>query len=321
MHEIARLSASTDGICAELVIVNDAPWNLIPKQKLSALAQQVKLPVTVLNLTSNLGHQRALAVGMAWLNAGPSHRDWIVILDSDGEDNPQDVPRMLEALKTSQTLACVAVRGERQEGLRFRLGYRLYQWLILCLSGQRLNYGNFMLLHPKALEVLANSPDTTSHIAASLLRSRLPLTRITSDRRYRYQGTSKMGGYANLVVHAFRAFSVIGDQIAVRLLAINISLIALSFLLTIGALILRFSTWFQFEVSPGWTTLVFLMVFGYLAITSMVIFSLALSLITARSAAALSPSQLMHAYLSDVVTVASFAERTTNIDASSERVV
>ena len=104
-------------------------------------------------------------------------------------------------------------------------------------------------------------------------------------------------------------------------MAINISLIALSFLLTIGALILRFSTWFQFEVSPGWTTLVFLMVFGYLAITSMVIFSLALSLITARSAAALSPSQLMHAYLSDVVTVASFAERTTNIDASSERVV
>lgn len=303
IHEISLLENNNTSSCKEIIIVNDAPWDLIPRQEIEQLARKAKLSVTILNLLSNLGHQRALAVGLAWLQSRSAHHGFVVILDSDGEDNPQEVPRMFQALDASKALACVAVRGERKEGLRFRLGYGLYQWLVLYLSGQRLNYGNFMLLHPSALKVLAGSPDTAVHVAASLLRSRLPLTRIISDRRRRYQGTSKMGGYANLVVHAFRAFSVIGDQIAVRLLGLNISLLFISFSLAMLALILRFSGWFPFTASPGWTTLVLLMVFGFLVVASLVIFSLALSLITARSSALMSPAQLMQCYLDEVVTI------------------
>lgn len=306
LNEIELLNAHIPNLCAELIIVNDAPWDTIPQEQLKKLASQAKLSITVLNLHTNLGHQRALAVGLAWLQTRPAENNFTVILDSDGEDNPLEIPRMLQALEVSQSLACVAVRGERQEGLRFRIGYGFYQWLILVLSGQRLNYGNFMLLHPKALSVLANSPDTPIHVAASLLRSRLPLTRITSDRRRRYQGTSRMGGYANLIVHAFRAFSVMGDQISVRLLAFNLSLLLLSVSLAILALILRFSGWFSFAVSPGWTTLVLLMVFGYLVIASLVIFSLALSLATARSTVSASPAQLMRSCLNEVIVITAF---------------
>ena len=50
--------------------------------------------VSLLELRRNLGHQRAIAVGMAYVEANRPCRA-VVLMDSDGEDDPRDIPRLL----------------------------------------------------------------------------------------------------------------------------------------------------------------------------------------------------------------------------------
>ena len=48
----------------------------------------------MLQLRRNLGHQRAIAVGLAYAEEHDPC-DVVVIMDGDGEDDPKDVPRLL----------------------------------------------------------------------------------------------------------------------------------------------------------------------------------------------------------------------------------
>lgn len=51
----------------------------------------------VLYLSTNVGHQRAIATGLNHASKSyPDHK--VVILDSDGEDQTSDIPRLLDAL-------------------------------------------------------------------------------------------------------------------------------------------------------------------------------------------------------------------------------
>lgn len=52
--------------------------------------------VEVLELARNLGHQRAIASGLAHVHANVPC-EAVVIMDADGDDNPADIPRLCEA--------------------------------------------------------------------------------------------------------------------------------------------------------------------------------------------------------------------------------
>src|SRR5438105_15401236 len=56
--------------------------------------------VAVLFLRRNLGHQRAIAVGLAYLQQ-QCQGDTVVVMDADGQDRPEDIPRLLDAMKRS----------------------------------------------------------------------------------------------------------------------------------------------------------------------------------------------------------------------------
>ena len=54
--------------------------------------------VCILRLRRNLGHQRAICVGLAWL-ADQADTSSVLVMDGDGEDDPGDVPRLLEEFR------------------------------------------------------------------------------------------------------------------------------------------------------------------------------------------------------------------------------
>src|ERR1039458_3027043 len=54
--------------------------------------------VSVLTLRRNLGHQRAIAVGFAYIQQHWKG-DAVVVMDADGEDRPEDIPGLLEAMR------------------------------------------------------------------------------------------------------------------------------------------------------------------------------------------------------------------------------
>jgi glycosyltransferase involved in cell wall biosynthesis len=72
--------------------------------------------VTVIQPPFNLGHQRAIVYALRKLGGRIGDDDYVVTMDSDGEDTPEDVPRLLAPLH-EQTLqpVVVALRTSRQE--------------------------------------------------------------------------------------------------------------------------------------------------------------------------------------------------------------
>ncbi len=99
--------------------------------------------IDVLRLRRNLGHQRAIAVGLAYIEDCLS-AEAVVVMDGDGEDDPADVPRLLERLEEEgNTTIVFAERARRSESLVFRVFYALFKLLHLLLTGKGVRVGNF----------------------------------------------------------------------------------------------------------------------------------------------------------------------------------
>jgi glycosyltransferase involved in cell wall biosynthesis len=91
---------------------------------LAARLHNGRVPLKVVRLTCNLGHQRAIAVGVALVEE--LGHDAVIVMDSDGEDNPKDLPALLDAHQAHPEAIIVAQRAERSEGSVFRVGYPIF---------------------------------------------------------------------------------------------------------------------------------------------------------------------------------------------------
>ena len=75
--------------------------------------------VQVLHLQRNIGHQKAIAIGMAYCRENIAF-DKLLVMDGDGEDKPEDAARLLKAASTETNKVIFAKRASRQEGQRFQ---------------------------------------------------------------------------------------------------------------------------------------------------------------------------------------------------------
>jgi hypothetical protein len=102
------------------------------------------------------------------------------------------------------------------------------------------------------LRPLIHSAGVWNHLAASISRSRLPMTGLPCARGERYAGQSKMN-FHSLLLHGLGAMSVYVDMILVRIIT-YISLFVMCLLVAITAvIIIRFATGLAI---PGWATTV-----------------------------------------------------------------
>jgi glycosyltransferase involved in cell wall biosynthesis len=206
--------------------------------------------IRVLRLRRNLGHQRAIAVGLAYLE-GNVPCDAVLVMDSDGEDTPDGVLQLLRAFTENQGAKVVfAERSRRSESLSFRCFYKCYKVTHRCLTGVSVRVGNFSILPAASLGTLVVVSETWNHYAAAVFRSKLPFTMVPIPRGHRIAGASQMN-FVGLVSHGLSAISVFGDVVGVRLL---ITSIAASIVAGIGILIVVGERFFTDRAIPGWAT-------------------------------------------------------------------
>lgn len=205
--------------------------------------------IEVICLVCNLGHQRAIAVGMADIYNRKVH-DIVCVMDSDGEDRPEDVLALIEAHRSDPRAVIVAERGERSEGRLFLILYQIYKRLFLLLTGQTINFGNFCLLPFSALERVVFSSDTWNHLAASILKSRLPLHAIRLPRGTRFAGRSKMT-FVPLIAHGLSAVAAFSETAFIRVSLLALGICVLSGLGLLAIFIVRLGTDLAI---PGWAS-------------------------------------------------------------------
>ncbi|MBO6776136.1 MAG: glycosyltransferase [Marinibacterium sp.] len=203
--------------------------------------------VQIVRLACNLGHQRAIAIGLVEAFK-LDDIDGVIVMDCDGEDRVQDIPHVLgNAAGDSIT---VVTRATRSEGLGFRIFYVIYKLLFKLMTGSSIDFGNFMYIPKAYLSPLVHFAGIWNHLAASVQRSRLPISRQACPRGQRYAGQSKMN-FPSLVVHGLGAISVYLDVVLARLLIALLLLIG-GLIATVGAVVvIRFAT--DLAIA-GWAT-------------------------------------------------------------------
>lgn len=223
-----------------VLLVDDGSPQPVPSGFLSGSFQTLK-SVDILHLRRNLGHQRAIAIGLVHLHLHiPCEA--VVIMDADGEDKPCDIPKLLNRYRHLEGRSIVfAARAKRLESPAFRFFYHTYRLVHRIMTGDPVRVGNFSIVPAAALPQLSVIPEIWSHYAASVIRCRLAHDSIPIARGARYSGRSKMRPIG-LLLHGLSAMFVYAEVVGARLFVGTLSLIVLA-AITLGSVIaLRFTT-------------------------------------------------------------------------------
>jgi glycosyltransferase involved in cell wall biosynthesis len=274
------------GLQTGLLLVDDGSTEKFPKS-LSGSGLQSIHNIDVLTLRRNLGHQRAIAVGLAYIEANYPNGS-VVIMDADGEDSPSDVPRLVrECLTHSGEKIVFAARTRRSEGLTFACFYHLYRLVHWLLTGIPVRVGNFSIVPAGALRRLVAVSELWNHYAAAVHKAKLPMAFIPTERGARLDGTPHMD-LVSLVVHGLSAMAVFGDRIGVRLLIV----VSLGILLALGGIVTAAAVRLLTDLAvPGWATYVSGLLLIFMMQMLLVVLGFIFVILAARNAVNVIPSR------------------------------
>lgn len=252
----------------------------------------------LVKLRCNLGHQRAIAIGL--LDAAKDlDLNAVIVADCDGEDRPADLTRLISEFRAFPGSVIVGRRSKRSESLRFRSFYALYKLLFWVVAGRRIDFGNFVLLPRPWLLHLVNMPETWNHTAAALLRSRLPLRSVSCVRGTRFSGQSSMN-FVTLLIHGLSAIAVFSDAVFARALICSGTITVFAGVMAVVAVVIRFLTDLAI---PGWATVV--VGFGLVILSQSLFFSMmaGLMMLKDRSSAVFVPAEHAEAFVGSHITL------------------
>ena len=234
------------GVQADVLLVDDGS-TAAPPRAWSLHGAGIQ-SLRILRLKRNVGHQRAICIGLCFL-AEACDCERVMVMDGDGEDAPEDIPRLLNCLQEDGGVGIVfAERLKRSEGWIFSFFYALYRMAHWILVGHRVRVGNYSVMRRECLESLCVSPEMWNHYAAAVYAIRQPKAFIPTRRARRIAGASSMN-FPALVTHGLSALSVFSDRISTRLLIATIVAGVMAVAAMLLMAVLRFATGYT---PPGW---------------------------------------------------------------------
>lgn len=167
LHErISRAAASLPVPC-EIVYVNDAS----PDQSLAILHElPPSISFHIVNLKKNGGQSNALIAGMAFARG-----ELIATMDADLQDEPENLPIMIEALKPGLDVVFAKRQGKYESPGRLLTSY-FFKGMVHWFSARKIpmNAGLFMVVRKEAavgfIPYLPHSPYLIGLIARTGLR-------------------------------------------------------------------------------------------------------------------------------------------------------
>lgn len=268
LHSLDWFLAPTE-LNIEVLVVDDASNIPVPSELLTDEFKAIA-KINILELRRNIGHQRAIAIALAYVEANLKC-EAVLVMDSDGEDKPEDALRLIETYKQEGGQKVIfARRVKRSEGIVFKLLYRLYKNFYRMLTGQEIRMGNFSIIPYKILGRLVAVAEIWNHYAAGLQRAKVPYSEIPSNRGTRLAGKSKMS-LINLVAHGLSSISVYADVVGTRLLILVSAISVVVVILIVGLIAIRLFT-IGIPESPGWISYIIGLLFT--ALLQAILFSI-----------------------------------------------
>ncbi len=170
--------------------------------------------VKILNMRINQGHARCIASGLKYI-FDKEDFDYVIPMDGDGEDRPEEIKEFIKKIKESNEKAIVGQRIKRSEGLIFKICYQIHKLITFTFTGKSIKFGNFTCLPKTVVEKMINEKATWNSFSGSLTKIENNFLSIPSIRGLRYFGPSKMS-FLNLLKHSLSIISVFRKTVLIR---------------------------------------------------------------------------------------------------------
>ena len=193
----------------EIIILNDKST-----EKITLENKKLKnfLKVSMLTVKKNLGSQKIIAVGLHHLR-NIKDNFFVTVMDSDGEDNPFEIKKMLELAIENIDYVITSNRKSRKESLIIKALYRLHLILTFIFSFKWITFGNFTTFSSINInKILSDDNSWFAHSSSVIKNCRIK--RLYAKREKRYFGNSKLS-LLKLIEHSIRVNAVFSDRILI----------------------------------------------------------------------------------------------------------
>ena len=207
LFEIDKNIAGLKGNFRTLVI-NDAS-TLKPKFNLKNVKHLRK--IKIITLKKNLGSQKSICLGLKYLKKKKT-KAIITIIDSDGEDDPKKIKKLINLAKKNPNSIITANRLKRTENIFFKFLYKLHLLITFLLTGKYIDFGNYCSFNSSNLKKLLLNANLWLACSAGITKNCSSLKSYYIDRKKRYFESSK-AKFSFLFEHALNIISVFKSDV------------------------------------------------------------------------------------------------------------
>lgn len=212
--------------------------------------------VKILALRKNVGHMRALCIGI-----GRAVGECVITLDCDLQDPPRYIPELIEnflsTYSTNQKVDVIqTVRVNRESDTLFKsLTAKLYYRIIRSLTGISItpNAADYRLMSRSCVDSLTMLPEKEKilRLLIPALGFKVQALEITRDSRYAGKSKYPISKMISLAINSAIGFTTKPLRV-LGVCGVIASLFMLILSIVFGIL------WLQGRTVPGWTSIVFL---------------------------------------------------------------
>ena len=109
--------------------------------------------IEIINMKENKGHARCIASGLKYIYEKKQF-DYVIPMDGDGEDRPEEIKSFLEYIKYDEGKPIVGERVKRSENFIFKTCYHLHKIITYVFTSHSIKFGNYTCLPKSTVEKL-----------------------------------------------------------------------------------------------------------------------------------------------------------------------
>ena len=255
IHElIKRLGPVLESITAdyEIILVDDGSRDDSWLQMLTV--RQANACIKAVRLSRNFGQQSAIAAGLPLTS-----KELIVLMDSDLQDRPEDIPVLIDALLADEKATMAIAQWEERKDSKFKLAVsRLFQRVSNSITEIHTmpRLGIFRVMKKSVVNELRNFPEKTATTVSLLyyIGSRYVAVPLKRDARFAGKSGYNLSKMLSLTFARIFSFSMFPIRIVTYLGA----------LLCVGSMVAALALVIYKlvgNVVAGWTSMMVLMLF------------------------------------------------------------
>ena len=251
---LRRLTAVVETIVPEYEIIlvddgsRDNSWAIMQEER----AQRAHLRIA--RLSRNFGQQNAIAAGLSLTT-----KDLIVLMDSDLQDRPEDIPTLIDALLANEQATMAIAQWEERKDSRMKIAVsRLFQNVSNAITDIHTmpRLGIFRVMKKSVVEELRRFPEKTATAVSLLYFIGSKYVAVPLKRDARFAGKSGYNLKKMLALTFARIFSF--SMFPIRIVTYMGAILCVGSMIAALALIIYKLVG---NVVTGWTSMMVLMLF------------------------------------------------------------